>query len=101
MWLNSEAWWDYNYHTYLGITKLFYLNLSWAHICSQNHSHDLVSWITEHITLKRFGHVFANHISCGTPEYWKFTIINPIGDKEIPNVNVMYNFSALGHPIII
>ena len=63
------AWWYHTYHTYLGLTKLFCLDLSWACICSRNHSHDLVSEIPEHITLERFGHVVANRIPCGTPYY--------------------------------
>ena len=53
----------------------------------------MVSEIPEHSTLERFGRVVANHIPCGTLNYRHFTILNPIGDKEIPNVNVLFTFS--------
>ena len=93
-------WWYHRYHTYLGLPNLFYLEISLAWICSQNHSHDLVSELPEHSNLKRFGHVVANNTPCGTPYYWHFTILNPTGDKQIPNINVLCSFSALGFPII-
>ena len=69
-------------------------------MCIHNHSYDLVSEIPEHSTLKMFGHVVTNHIPCGKPDYWNFTITNPIGDKEITNVNVIFPFADLGLPII-
>ena len=48
-----------------------------------------------------FGHVFTNHIPSRTPDYFYFSILNPIGDKEIPNFNVICYFASQGPPIFI
>ena len=94
------SWWDHTYHTYSCLPKLFYLVLSWERIWILNTYHDLVYEIIEHITLERFGNVVVNHIPYGSLDYRHFTVIKPISDKEIRNVNVLFSFADWGLPTI-
>jgi hypothetical protein len=69
-------------------------DLAWSRILSWNHSHDLVAKLLEQSTLEWLRRLVTNHVPRGTPDYRHFVFTNTIGNKKIPNVNVLRALTA-------
>jgi hypothetical protein len=67
---------------------------SWSWILCRNHSHDLVSELSEQSTLQGFGHEVSDHVSSRTPDQQYVALVNAIGNKEIPNINALRMLAA-------
>ena len=53
-----------------------------------NHSHDLVTEFIEQCPLERLGEVVGHHLLGGTVLNRDFFVCDPVGDEEIPDVDV-------------
>ncbi len=72
----------------------FCFGFSWSWILCRNHSHDLVSELPEQSTLQGFGHEVSDHVSGWTPDQWYVALVDSIGNKEVPNIDMLRMLAA-------
>jgi len=85
----------------LPLLRHLHLHFARSQVLCRTHAHDLVSELAEQRTLERFSCIITKHVPGGTPFDSDLTLTDSVGDKEIPDIDMLRVLAARSLSILL